>query len=257
MRVVVVSDLHVGSEAGLTPFARNKTQAQLFNRWCDCIEHFGKRPDLLICNGDSTDGLQDKGSGVGDEDWIPRQIDHAAQLLSMWRPKQACVVAGTHYHTSTARGRVDFEELLSMRLRANGIPNTSFHRKLNLLIRGWFRLECRHKIGNSAVPHGIYTAGARARMWNALNAARGDKFPPHLCVYSHVHRWSYCEDAISGASMTTPGWQAVGSDYGDRSCSGHIDVGSVEISVGKTEKEGWSWQKRLYPAAAADRTLKV
>lgn len=256
LRLVIVSDLHVGSEAGLTPFPSNKTQGQLYNRWVDCIEHFGQRPDMLICNGDSTDGTQEKGASSADSDHIAGQIDGAATLLTMWRPKRCCIVAGTHYHTSAARGRVDFEELLAMRLRASGIPETTFHRKLNLTVCGWFRLQCRHKIGASAVPQGRFTSPNRSRMWGIVGAYAAAGKAPHLSVFSHVHYWGYSEDSIS-ATMTTPGWQAIGSDYGDRSCDGRIDVGAVQIIVGKTESEGWSWEKRLYPAAAADRAVSL
>ena len=59
------------------------------------------------------------------------------------------------------------------------------------------------------------------------------------------------------AAMTTPGWQAIGSDYGDRECDGLIDIGAVQLRIGKTEEEGWQWQKRLYPAAVAERAVSL
>ena len=249
MRIVIVSDLHCGSEAGLAPFATNKTQAQLYNRWADCIQHFGARPDLLIVNGDAVDGLQLKGRGRGDSDWASKQIMDAATLLNMWLAKRICMVSGTGYHTRAAQ-TVDFEEILANQLRAE------YHYKLNLEVSGWFRLQCRHKIGGSGIPHGRFTAQSRSKAWGVMNAAQAGGKPPHLSVFSHVHYWSYAEDAF-GATMTTPAWQGLGGYFGSTSCDGHVDVGACEIRVGKKEAEGWSWQKRLYPAAAADRSVKA
>jgi hypothetical protein len=256
MRIVIVSDLHVGSESGLTPFPTNKTQGQLYNRWADCIGHFGARPDLLIANGDCVDGTQEKGAGSGDSDWIASQIDRAASLIAEWRPKCICIVGGTHYHTSAARGRVDFEEILAGRLRAGKFPGTTFHRKLNLEVAGWWRGQFRHKIGSSSVPYGAATAPSRSKIWGVINAYGDGKKAPHLSVFSHTHRWNYSEDAF-GATMITPAWQAIGSDHGDRACDGHVDLGAVQLTIGKTEAEGWSWKKRLYPAAVADRTVRL
>ena len=249
MRIVIVSDLHCGSEAGLAPFARNKTQAQLYNRWADCIEHFGQRPDILIVNGDAVDGLQLKGRGKGDSDWASKQIMDAATLISMWRAKRTILVSGTAYHTRAAQS-VDFEEILANQLRAE------YFAKLNLTVAGWFRLQCRHKIGGSGIPHGRFTAQSRSKAWGVMNAAQAGGKPPHLSVFSHVHYWSYAEDAF-GATMTTPAWQGLGGLYGSTMCDGHVDVGAVQLTVGKTEAEGWSWAKRLYPAAAADRSARA
>lgn len=249
MRIVIVSDLHCGSEAGITPLASNQIQRQLYNRWADCIEHLGGKPDLLVCNGDAVDGLQSKGRGQGDSDWMARQIDHAAMLLSEWNAKQICIVSGTAYHTRAAAS-VDFEELLAMQLKCR------YERKLNIEAHGWFRLQCRHKIGGSGIPHGRFTAPNRSKAWGVMNAAQAGGKPPHLSVFSHVHYWGYSEDAF-GATMTTPAWQAIGNVYGDTACDGHVDVGAVQLRVGKTQAEGWSWQKRLYPAAAADRTVRL
>jgi hypothetical protein len=249
MRIVIISDLHCGSEAGMTPLAGNKTQAQLYNRYADCIQHFGGRPDLLVVNGDAVDGLQLKGRGRGDSDWASKQIMDAATLISMWKARRVAIVAGTPYHTRAATS-VDFDEILAHQLKAE------YYRKLNLTACGWFRLQCRHKINSSSIPHGRFTAPARSKAWGVLNAAQSGGRAPHLCVFSHVHYWTYAEDAF-GATMTTPAWQAIGSMYGDTACDGHVDVGAVQLVVGKSEKDGWTWQKRLYPAAAADRSVSL
>lgn len=254
MRIVIVSDLHCGSEAGLNPLPKTPLQRELLKRYRDCIANLGTKPDMLICNGDAVDGLQLRGRGRGDEDWASAQINYAANLLNEWEAGEVCLVSGTPYHTSTASGCVDFEELLAMQMRAGG-TKVMFTRKLNIVLRGWFRLQCRHKIGSSGIPHGRMTAPNRSKAWGALNASLGGGKAPHLSVFSHVHYWGYAEDAF-GAVMTTPAWQAIGGSFGDLACDGHIDIGAVALDIGKTEAEGWHWKKRLYPAAAVDRTVR-
>lgn len=244
MQIVIISDLHVGSAVGLTPSPQNAVQKGLIERYEDCIKHLGK-PDLLIVNGDATDGLQIKGGMRDDDDWIPSQIDHAAQLVSMWKAKEVFVVGGTPYHVSAMSGKVDFEEILAHRIRAK------FQNKLDMVLGGWFRLMCRHKIGSSSIPHGRFTPQARSRMWSILNSAVDGERPPHLSIFSHVHFFSYCEDFM-GASMTTPAWSALGSAFGD-SLDGHCDVGAVKITV--KGKDDWRWEKRLYKAAVVDRRV--
>lgn len=248
MRIVIISDLHCGSESGLSPFASaGEIQAALINRYEDTIAHFGKRPDILIVNGDAVDGTQEKGQGAGDSAWASKQINEAAMLIQMWDAVETFIVAGTGYHVRAGKS-VDFEEMLANQIKAE------YHRKLNLCVDGWFRLQCRHKIGSSGIPHGRFTSPNRSKAWGIMNAQHGGGTPPHLSVFSHVHYWGYSEDAF-GATMTTPAWQAAGNAHGDTACDGHIDIGAVMLKVGKTEAEGWSWEKRLYPAAVVQRTV--
>ena len=119
-------------------------------------------------------------------------------------------------------------------------------------------MEARHKIGSSRVPYGRSTAPARNKFWNVLNAAiktaRTGKVVlwPHLLAFSHVHYWGRQEDAY-GTVCTLPGWQAIGSRYGDEQCEGHCDLGLVRLTVNEAEDEGWNLEPRLYLPAVVSR----
>lgn len=252
-RIVVVSDLHCGSTAALWNCGGKQTQTELLARWQDCIAHFGARPDILICNGDAIDGHQHKGGDLlenGRE--LGAQIGAAVGLLRMWRAREYFIVSGSGYHVSDTGD--ESERDLAVRLESHG-ERATFTRKLNLLVNGWFRLQCRHHIGSSGIPHGRMTPQMRSKTWGALNAAQTGGKPPHLSIFSHVHYWTYAED-FSGAVMTTPAWQALGGRYGDERCDGHCDIGAVQITIGGRECNGHAWSKRLYPAAVVNRTVR-
>lgn len=252
MRVILLGDYHAGSVAGLTPRPTNAIQRGVLARYQDCIKTLGPRPDYLVANGDLVDGQQLRGRDAGDSDWLETQMRDACQLLKMWQAREIFIVSGTQYHVSA--GTLDMEHVVASMLREGG-TKAHFSRKLNLTLRGWFILQARHHIGSSGVPHGRFTSQNRSRVWGVLNAALDSKSWPHLSVYSHVHYWTYSEDAW-GAVMTLPAWQAVGSRYGSERCDGHCDIGAVELRVGKTQQEGWQWRKRLYQASVADRAVR-
>jgi hypothetical protein len=253
--LVIVSDLHCGSEVALRSTPQNKTQQGLLSAWKDAIKWVGVAPDLLIVNGDANDGQDRKGLSIKEHD-VPWQIEEAEELIKMWAPKSVAVVEGSAYHTGDT---VQYERFLAGYLGHSGI-NATFHTKFRAKINGWFKMQARHKVGRSVVPWGIYTAPARGQTNQVINAAieaqyKGEPVDwPHLSIFSHVHYWSYSESA-QGAVMTTPCWKAVGDRYGDTMCEGHVDIGVVHIRVGK--KGDWSWRKRLYPARLESRAVEV
>jgi len=251
--IIMTGDFHCGSETGLDPKPDNPIQKQVLECYQDAIRTAGNHPDILILNGDLIDGTQDRGRGKLDKGDLELQIDKAVSLVEMWNPGKIIMTTGTQYHVGG--NAIEAESIIATMLRRTG-HNVTIQRKINAEINKWFRLEMRHHLGSSGIPHGRHTAGVRARNWNVLNAAHNGSKWPHLNVYSHVHYWHYEEDAWS-ASMGLPAWQAIGNRYGDERCDGHVDMGLVKLTVGKTERQGWSWQKYLYRAAVVDRTVKL
>ena len=262
-RWILCSDLHCGAVTGLSYDPHGTIGKKLFERWQDCISHFGKKPDVVVMNGDGIDGTDVKGKDTRCS-ILDEQARDCAELLLMWgAKKEYVIVSGTPYHTGN-NGEAEDNRIahhLEMLLRANGDTKTkvTYTRKLKTTINDWFRLEMRHRIGASSVPHGRSTAMARAKFWNvitgALSSARGKAVAswPHLMVFSHVHYFGLQEDAF-GTVLTTPCWQALGSRFGDEMCDGHIDCGAIQLTVG--EKGTWDLQKRLYPAGMVSRWEK-
>jgi len=256
-RVVIVSDLHVGSACALRSDPQNSAQASLLRAWRETQDAFGRGPDLLVVNGDANDGQDPKGRDVAN-DSVPWQIEEAESLLLEWEPKRVVIVEGTAYHTGDT---VQHERFLAGYIARRGVP-CEFVGRLRMVVNGWFRLDARHKIGRSTVPQGAHTAPGRAAVNSVINAAiqsRRDNAAvdaPHLSVFSHVHYWSFAERSY-GAYATTPCWKAAGCRFGETQCDGIVDIGAMQVSIGATETEGWTWRKRLYPARVEVNTARL
>lgn len=255
-RIVFISDLHCGSHVGLRSDPQNATQRGLLARYAETIAMFGKKPDVLVLNGDASDG-QHLDSDMQTTN-IPWQIEEAEELLMMWQPKSIVIVEGTAFHTGDT---VAFEKFLAGYVARRG-TKTTYCIKFRARVNGWFKLQARHKVGRSMVPYGVHTAPAREQTNQVLNAAieaRHKREPlswPHLSVFGHVHYWSYAETA-QGAVVTLPAWKAIGDRYGDKECSGRVDIGAFQIFVQPTEQGGWTWERRLYPSRLESRTVDI
>ena len=59
-----------------------------------------------------------------------------------------------------------------------------------------------------------------------LNSYLHEEDQADVLIYSHVHYYQYCGDEISEA-ITLPCWQAKGSKYGARQCTGRVTNGAV------------------------------
>jgi len=250
---LLLGDLHVGSRTGLSNDPGNPIQEELYSRWNDCRRYIKTLNvgslDAVVCNGDAIDGPDRKSHDIDNPDMLS-QAEEAAELLASYDAKEYYVIAGTGYHTGV--DGQDIERHVAKCLQALG-KTAHYYDNLSVSINGWFNLWCRHFINASQVPHGRSTAQARKKYWKVLNEAIDAKGGgrvaewPDLTVFSHVHYYNYQEDAF-GAVMSLPAWQASGGKYGSRICGGHIDIGSVLLTVGKDQREGFSCQKRLYPA---------
>ena len=93
-RWCLIADLHSGSPVGLSVTPKNPIQAGLLNRYLDAIHWFGDRPDVVLCDGDVTEGIDPKLDV--DDPSIISQFANAAQLLAMWHPKnEYIIITGT------------------------------------------------------------------------------------------------------------------------------------------------------------------
>jgi hypothetical protein len=111
-KVVLISDLHCGHRAGLTPPSKQYRigtgdterdnfallQSGIWDFMIGEIKELGK-VDVLICNGDAIDG---KGERSGGTELLEadrtKQADMAAECLSMFKAKKIFMTYGTPYH---------------------------------------------------------------------------------------------------------------------------------------------------------------
>lgn len=252
MRILVISDLHCGHRAGLTPPRWQMRPPEKESQWTKREKYAAIQREawswysknvrahgpygLVVCNGDAIDGRGERSGGTelitGDRE---EQCDMAETCIqrAMSKGTKLVMTYGTAYHTGAEE---DWEGRIAANLRAEKIGSHEWIETHGIVF------DFKHHIGSSSVPHGRHTAISRDALWNALWAERGLQPKSDVIVRSHVHFFQYCGDATLGLRLTTPGLQTMGSKYGSRRCSGLVDFGFVVFDV---DKSGLDWYEVL------------
>lgn len=242
-RIAVVSDLHCGSFAGLTPpdnwvegSSFFEQQRRTWKFYTDSLKAL-QPIDILICNGDAVDG---KGVRSGGTELITsdrnKQVTMAIECLKEAKAETNILTYGTPYHTGTEE---DWEKNIAI-----GLPNGSIEGHLFLDVRG-ITLDVKHKIGSSAVPNGRFGPIARAKNWNTIWAERRGQPNAQITIRSHVHYFDYCGDP-SWLGIITPALQGFGSKFGVRECQGTVDFGFIWIDIYEDGTKEWGWKLMEY-----------
>jgi len=201
MRVLVISDLHVGSRYAVMPqrwqgFTALKHQRFLFRKWREMVKKVG-HVDAVVVNGDTVDGKQ-KGS-QGKDLWtsdVDEQIEAAIDLVKMIKFDRIHVTYGTPYHTEE---NLNADEVFAKRIGAS--------------LHGW---EIQGKMENGIVhfSHQI-TVSTSAWQYRTTPLAKelvaallnDDVFPKYrVIVRSHAHYFCYVGFSKNFA-IVTPCWQ--------------------------------------------------
>jgi hypothetical protein len=198
--------------------------------------------DVLIVNGDCIEGKNPRGGGTelitADRD---EQVAMATYAIRMAEARKKVITYGTAYHAGTDE---DWENQVAREVDADKIGAHEWV-DVNGLI-----FDVKHHIGSSSIPHGRYTPIARDRLWNVLWQEYEEQPKAHILIRSHVHYFAYV-GGENWLGITTPSLQGMGSKYGARRMSGHVDWGMLSFDV--ADKENWSWKwhiRRLKPQKA-------
>lgn len=250
-RVVIVSDLHCGHVVGLTPNSwqlEHKEEVDAnwskWNKWVNIQEELWgnyvaimeqlQPIDVLIVNGDCIDG---KGSRSGGTELITAdrngQVEMAKECIREARARKIFMTFGTAYHTGMEE---DWETLVAQAVDAVKIGSHEWI-DVNGLV-----FDCKHHVGASSVPHGRHTAIAKEKLWNMIWAEHEEQPKSDIIVRSHVHYFGYA-GGDNWLGITTPALQGMGSKFGSRRCSGHVNWGVISFDV-KSRKE-WTWAAHL------------
>jgi len=225
-RLLVVSDLHCGHKAGLTPegkFQIYEDQVVFWGKYKKLIQKI-QPVDICVCNGDAMDGTGERSGGTEQVTTdFNAQIEMAAECLRIAKAKQYFLTHGTQYHTGS-KGQ-DLEIQLANRI--NGRVESQLFLDVNGL-----KFHVKHKIASSSIPHGRFTPLARAKMWNLYWSEFNETPKVNIFIRSHVHYWEFC-GGHKWLAMTTPALQTWGTKYGKRECEGTVDWGFVVIDVFK------------------------
>lgn len=239
LRVAIISDLHCGHVAGLTPPGwqqrpvddrdvlagkRNKwarLQAALWRRY-DAIARKIGRVDLLIVAGDCIDGRGEK-SGSTELLVVDRnqQAEMAAHCIRRIDARKIVMVYGTDYHTGAYE---NFEDNVA---DAVGAAKIGAHEWVD--VRGMV-IDVKHHVNGSTVPHTQGTSIMRDALWGSLWAERQEQPRSDMIVRAHVHSYFRFETA-AWSGVTMPALQGMGCRFGQRRCSRTVDWGMVWLDV--------------------------
>ncbi len=219
-RIVVLSDLHVGSTVGIWPgrhavegggvYEANQFQQWLYQCWHDMLaEVKALRPNAAVINGDALQGVNSK-----DAQLITNKTDvqasAAIQLLDPLRKavKTLYIIRGTEWHDGKAAENV---EQMAKTLRAKVDPASGQYTWWELYLDvGGPVIHFAHHVGMSSVPWYEATVPLRDTllMLSELWRFFGDKAPNmRMAVRSHRHRYIHIDAPPDLQVVVTPSWQ--------------------------------------------------
>lgn len=236
-RVVITSDMHCGHNVGLTPpkYQRSirhrdgKEQRVLWTNYANMLDSL-KPIDTLIHNGDAIDG-KSKRSGGSESVTLDmnEQVDMAVEAIRYANANNVLMTYGTPYHVGSDD---DFEKQIG------DIVDAKIEDHLFLEINS-IKLNIKHKINGTSVPYSKGTAISKERLLNLIWNDYEEQPKADIVIRSHVHYFFACmEDNWLG--IVTPGLQGLGSKYGARQCSGHVDFGLVYIDIDYDGNYRWN-----------------
>jgi len=263
-----MGDTHCGHRVGLTPpgwqlqplddpdekesvmYKRSKwlrIQQETWKLFSSRVTRSGPF-DLVIGMGDMIDGTGFRSGGT-ELITTDRQVqcDIAIRVLRQTKCKNFCLVHGTPYHTGDVEDMEDqiaahFDQLPGYRCE---IGDHEWP-EINGVV-----FDVKHSVGSSTVPHGRATAVAKENLWNIIWAEHKEQPRADILVRGHVHYYGHQDYMVNGRAKhlaTIPALQAMGTKFGARKCSGHIDWGFVVVEIGP--KGEISWQPNVLPIDA-------
>lgn len=223
-RVLVLSDLHVGSTVAVMPrgfktaegneIGLNGVQEFLLAAWEDMLRWSAALMEggnyALVINGDCIDGDHHGTKQIWSKD-IGDQIEACVELLKplTYRAAKVFVVRGTESHTHNT------ELAIGKALGAERNPETgaaAFDR-LHLSVNGT-RCVFRHHVGTSTRSWSEATAMASTLAEETIQAARNGEAPRQVVCCAHRHKFGTYSNG-RGTVVISPPWQML-SRFGHR-----------------------------------------
>lgn len=250
--VVFISDMHNGSEyavcspnpiLGGGSYNPNKLQKKLYDLWCKTRDKCPK-PHILVLNGEPCDGSNPK--QLGGQEWnvkVREQINDAAKLLRMYKPKYFLMTRGSNYHVQL--GADNQEEQLADKLNAvpySGLFDIKREIDDDFTTRTDYYLSFKINGRIFNVTHHLgfnrwfaYRTTALAREMADMEFLRGkywkDEDAPNVIARSHVHYFVEVRFA-SVVGFTTPAWKFPDSHLLRGGLGGTApSIGSIEVII--------------------------
>lgn len=259
--IITVSDLHVGSSAGLcSPNARqdggghysmNKFQWMLWHNWLDFWDNFipqeiqGAEKVVIVLNGDLLEGLHHNMVGLWTNNIQTQRTEAVEILYPLTGLGDIYVVRGTEAHSGP--GSQEDEEIgKQLKAKPNEVDDYSVW-QLWLDLDGVV-FQFAHHIGVTSSAAYETSAPMREMIAGMIEAEQWGRRVPDVFVRSHRHRFVHV--SIPSVryevkqAVITPGWQlrTPNVERIDRMRMPHI--GGV---VFKVEDDKCQIKKILYP----------
>ena len=227
----------------------NPLQKQLYEYWLWVKDSLTKQPDILVLNGEPTDGSNPK--QLGDQSWttvLQEQIDDAKELLSIYKPQHFLMTRGSDYHSKA--GTYSVEEDLARQLGCmpyqglfkskDTVPDYDKNRNLTNRTDYYLNFSIHGKV--FSVTHHIgfnrwfaYRTTAIAREMADMEFLSGRYYnaedKPSIIVRSHVHYFVYVRFATQHG-FTTPAWKLPDSHLFRGGIGGTApSLGAIEVIV--------------------------
>lgn len=246
-RILVLSDLHCGSQVGLTPppwqtkpsgrkvhdkFA--ELQSTAWDWYIKEIKSLNKI-DICFVLGDCIDGADRKGAGVGQITTdLEEQTEMAIDALRFVKAKKYVFVYGSGYHV-TGQDGTDYEKRIARTL-GGPIGNHEF-----VDVNG-VTFNLKHVCGRTSIPHGKGTLLHKQKLWEQMWADYKDFPKSDILLRGHVHYFYAVQDA-KYLMMTSPCMKTLGDKYGGRNFVDVIDYGFVHFDV--SDSGSYNWQVHI------------
>lgn len=227
----------------------NKLQKKLYDIWC-WVRDSVPNPHILVLNGEPCDGSNAK--QMGSESWttvMREQLDDAAKLLKMYKPKYFLMTRGSNYHVHL--GADNQEEQLAEKL--NAVPYSGYLYRDTKNIQDWDKNRSRTMRTDYyltfsvhdkifSVTHHIgfnrwfaYRTTALAREMADMEFLRGrywdNEHTPSVIVRSHVHYFVMVRFATQ-FGFTTPSFKMPDSHLFRGGLGGTApSLGAVEVII--------------------------
>lgn len=235
---LLLSDLHVGSLAGLWPegfeheiqgsageiqqYVLNGTQRKLWEHWKKMLRTDAKKADAILINGDLCDGTHRKSEGMYTVTTdLAVQSEACVELVETLPSVPTYITQGTYYHSVENR---PIEQYVAEQTGATYAPDM-------VIEECGIRMYARHTIGasNSTWQY-MTTAPARDHMLLYLNRAQDKYGEIDAAIFSHRHQFVAAEYG-SGIALVTPCWQSRTAYAIKKGIVGMPDVGWITLRI--------------------------
>jgi len=251
-RLVVISDLHCGSNVGLTPPSwhdsppadaprgvqkRAEFRRKQWRFFADTVKAL-QPVDRLIVLGDCIDGAQPKAGGV---ELIARdrneQVRMAVDCIQEVKAKRVAFVYGTGYHVGAEE---DFEDQVAEPFGGEIAAQQDID--INGVI-----FNAKHYAGNTASPPSRFTFLSAEQVRQLLWASHEQQPKADVILRGHAHRYAVCGEEGWMAFLCPP-LQGLGGKIARMRSSLPLAYGLLSFDV--LRKGGYAWNAHVQPLSA-------